>query len=114
MPNFNQCLLIGHLTKDPEVRFTPSGKAVLNCGIAVNDNWKDANGEKQESVCFLDFTIWGTAGETFAQFTQKGSAVMLCGRLKMEMWMKDDEQRSKIIVIVDTFQFLSRKEENKK
>ena len=113
MPTLNKVLLIGNLTRDPELRYTPKGTAVLNGGIAMNQKWKDEHGEKKESVTFVDFTCWSKPAETFAQYTRKGSMVCLEGRLQLETWEKDDEKRSKLILIVEQFQFLDRKPEEK-
>lgn len=113
MPRLNQVFLMGNLTRDPKLTFTPKGTAVCECGIAVNESWTGENGEKKESVCFVDFQLWSTAAETFAQHMAKGSTVMLQGRLKFEQWQKDGENRSKLIVTVESFQFLDRKPEGK-
>lgn len=114
MPNLNKLFLIGNLTRDPELRYTPKGTAVVNCGIAVNEKWTDADGEKHESATFVDFTVWGKPAETFAQYTRQGSTVQLTGRLKFEAWEQDGSKRSKLIAVVEEFQFLDRKPESTK
>lgn len=111
MPAFNQLTLIGNLTRDAELRFTQSGKAVCNGGVATNRKWKSESGETKEDVCFLDFTVWGMAAETFAKFTRKGSAVFLQGNLKQETWDDHGDKRTKLFLNVETFQFLDRKDE---
>lgn len=113
MPNYNQLMLIGNITKKPELRYTTTGKAVCNSSIAVNERWTAEDGEKQERVCFLDFTVWGRGAETFCQYTGKGSGVMLAGRLTMEQWDDSGTTRTKHFLTVDTFQFLDRKPEEK-
>jgi single-strand DNA-binding protein len=112
MANFNQVILVGNLTKKPELRFTPKGKAVLNGGIAVNEHWTDDAGQKKERVTFIDFTIWDRAAETFAQYTDKGSPVFLSGRLQLDSWDDAGTTRYKHTVTVDTFQFLGSKQES--
>jgi single-strand DNA-binding protein len=109
MPKLNQLFLIGNLTRDPEMRYTAKGTPVVNCGIAVNEKWTADNGEKKEEVCFVDFTLWGPPTEPFVKFSRKGSTMMLQGRLKYEKWQKDDETRSKLVLVVEAFQFLDRK-----
>jgi single-strand DNA-binding protein len=113
MASFNQIILVGNLTRDPELRFTQTGKPVLNGGIAVNEHWTADGGEKKERVTFIDFTIWDRAAETFAQFTKKGSSVFLSGRLQLDSWDDAGTTRYKHTVTVEQFQFLDRKPEDK-
>jgi len=110
MASFNQVILVGNLTRDPELRYTPKGKPVLNGGIAINEHWTSEGGEKKERVTFVDFTIWDRPAETFAQFTAKGSPVFLCGRLQLDSWDDAGTTRYKHTVTVDTFQFLGGKQ----
>ncbi|HWC60862.1 MAG TPA: single-stranded DNA-binding protein [Verrucomicrobiae bacterium] len=112
MPSFNQIILVGNLTRDPELRYTPKGKAVLNGGIAVNEHWTTETGEKKERVTFVDFTIWDRAAETFAQQTAKGAPIFLCGRLQLDSWDDAGTTRHKHTVTVETFQFLGGKPES--
>src|SRR5260370_15201212 len=114
MPNFNQLILIGNLTRDPELRYTKNGTAVGNGGVAVNEKWTDDAGQKQERVCFMDFTAWKKSAEALAKYTSKGSAVMLCGRLTMDTYAKDDEKRTKHFLTFETFQFLDHKPSEEK
>lgn len=110
MPNFNQVIMMGHLVRDPELKYVSNNKPLCTGGIATSEKWRTEGGETKESVCFLDFTIWGKAAETFQKYTAKGAAVMLVGRLKFEQW--DDKQsgqkRSKHVLNVDEFQFLGK------
>lgn len=112
MPNFNQFIGMGHLTRDPELRYTPKGTAICGCGIAINRNWKSEGGEQQTEVLFLDLTAWGRRGEVFSQYLKKGSAVHIQGYLKLDQW--EDRQtgakRSKISCTVENFQFLDGKD----
>lgn len=108
MPNFNQVTFIGHLTRDPELKFLPSNMALCTGGIAASEKYTTKSGEKKEDTCFIDFAVWGKQGETFKQYMAKGRAVMLIGRLKLETW--DDKasgaKRSKHTINVDRFVFL--------
>lgn len=115
MANFNQIILVGNMTRDPEMRYTPQGTAICQGGIAVNRKWNDSqSGEQREEVMFIDFTVWSKAAENFSQYVRKGHLVMITGRLKLESW--EDKQtgarRSKHIVQVDSFQFLPNKDRN--
>lgn len=94
MPSLNQIQLIGHLTRDPEKRFTPSGTAVTKFGLAVNRSWKKGD-EWQEEVCFIDVTAWGKTGEWAAENLRKGSEAAVFGYLKHETWEKDGQRQSK-------------------
>lgn len=108
MASFNRVVLAGHMTRDIEIRFTPKGTAVGQSGLAINRKWKTESGEEREEVTFVDFSAWGRSAETLAQYTKKGSALLIEGRLKLDQW--DDKQtgqkRSKLSVVVESFQFL--------
>lgn len=105
---FNKVILMGNLTRDPEVRTTPSGQSVANFSLAVNRTWRDANGQNQEAVSYIDCVAWGKAGEIIAQYMQKGRALLVSGRLDQRSW--DDKEtggkRSKIEVVVEDFNFV--------
>lgn len=108
MSSFNKVILMGNLTRDVEIRHTPSNTAVGNFGIAVNRKYKTQSGEQREDVAFIDCEAWGRTAETIAQYMNKGSSILIEGRLKMEQW--DDKngggKRSKIVVVVENFQFV--------
>lgn len=108
MASLNKVLLIGNLTRDVEVRYTPAGKAVGSTGLAVNRQWTNDAGQKQEETTFVDLTIWGKTAETAAQYVGKGSQVHVEGRLKLEEWQdkQTGEKRSKMIVVADGLLFL--------
>lgn len=116
MPNYNQIILIGNLTRDVEVKYTPTGEPVGDTGIAVNRKWRNKKDEDCEDVMFIDLTFFGRTAETAGQYLKKGSAVMIEGRLKLEQW--DDKQsgakRSKHKVVVNTMQFLDGKPQDEK
>lgn len=108
MPNFNKVLLMGNLTRDPELRFTPSGAAVCSFGLAVNRKYKQGDDWKDE-VCFVDITVWGKQGENCAQYLHKGSSAFIDGRLHFQSWETDGGQkRNKLEVVANTVQFLGR------
>jgi len=104
---FNKVILLGNLTRDPELRTTPNGNNVCSFGLAVNRSWRNAQGETQESVDFFDCVAWGKAGEIIAQYTQKGRALLVSGRLQNRSWEQDGQKRSKVEVIVEDFNFIS-------
>lgn len=107
MPNHNRVTLIGHLTRDLEVRSIPSGTSVANFGLAINRKWKTQAGEQQEEVTFVDCEAWGKQADTLSQYVGKGDPLMVEGRLKLDQWeSKEGEKRSKLKVVVEQFQFL--------
>lgn len=108
----NKVHLLGNLTRDPEVRYTPNGTAVTDASIAVNRTWKNKDGEKQEEVSFIDLQIWNGRGEAFAQHNAKGDPVIIHGRLQQQRWedKTDGTNRSKLVVQVEDWEFVpSRK-----
>ena len=107
MANLNKVMLIGRLTRDPETRRTAGGNSVTNFGLAVNRTYrKKDSDEKVEETTFVDVEAWGTAGETFARYMKKGSAAYVEGRLKMDSWEKDGQKRTKLLIVMEEFQFL--------
>lgn len=108
MKGFNKVVLMGNLTRDPETRTTSGGQSVTRFGLAVNRTWRNANGEQQEAVSFIDCVAWGKPGEIIAQYLQKGRAVLVSGRLDQSSW-EDKEtggKRSKVEVVVEDFNFV--------
>lgn len=108
MASFNQCVLAGNITKDIELRHIPSGTAVCDISIAMNDKVKK-NDEWIEETTFVDLTLWGRTAEVAAEYLSKGSNILVSGRLKQEVWEKDGEKRYKMKVIVDSMQMLGSK-----
>jgi single-strand DNA-binding protein len=105
--SFNRIILVGNLTRDPQLSYTPANTAVCKFGIATNHKWKDRDGNAREEVCFVDCTSFGKAGETFNQYMTKGRSVLVEGRLKLDQWTTPEgDKRSKHEVIVDNFTFL--------
>lgn len=104
----NKVLIIGNLTRDPEKRYTPSGSAVSEITVAVNRKYKSSGGEMRDEVCFVPVTLWGKTAENAVEFLSKGSQVLVEGRLKLDQWEKDGAKKSKMTVVCESMQFLSR------
>ena len=108
MASFNKVILLGNLTRDPEVRYTPKGTAVTDLGLAVNRTYTADNGEKREEVTFVDVTFWGRTAEVAGEYLKKGRPVFIEGRLQLDSW--DDKQsgqkRTKLKVIGENMQML--------
>jgi single-strand DNA-binding protein len=108
MASFNKVILLGNLTRDPEVRYTPKGSAVCDLGMAVNRAYTLDNGEKREEVTYVDVTLWARLAEIAGEYLKKGRPVFIEGRLQLDTW--DDKQsgqkRSKLRVIGETMQLL--------
>ena len=113
MPNYNKVILMGNLTRDPEVRYTSSGTAIAKLGIAINRYWSNKDGQKQEETTFVDVDAFGRQAETIGQYLKKGRPIMVEGRLKLDQW--DDKQtgqkRSKLGVVLDRFEFIDSRGE---
>lgn len=103
---FNKVILLGNLTRDPELRTTPSGQNVCSFSLAVNRTWRNSDGEQQEAVDFIDCNAWGKAGEIIEQYMQKGRAILVSGRLQQRSWEQDGQKRSKVEVVVEDFNFV--------
>src|SRR3954464_7088053 len=112
MASFNRVILVGNLTRDPELRYTPSGMAVTDIGLAVNDKRKNQSGEWVEETTFVDITLWGRTAEICSEYCTKGSSLLIEGRLKLDSW--DDKQsgqkRSKLKVVGETMQLLGSRQ----
>jgi single-strand DNA-binding protein len=101
MASFSRVVLVGNLTRAPELRHIPSGLAVTDSGIAINERRKLASGEWAEEVTFVDITLWGRQAEIACEYTTKGSQVLVEGRLKQDSWESEGQKRSKLKVIGD-------------
>lgn len=107
MANYNKVILIGNLTRDPQLRYTPSQAAVCDFGIAVNRQWTGQDGQQRKEVCFVDCTAWGRQAETIQKYMNKGRPIFIEGRLTWHQWDgPDGKKRSKLEVTVERFQFL--------
>ena len=108
MASYNRCVLIGNVTRDPELKHIPSGLAVVDLGLAINHRRKQGD-EWVEEVDFIDVTLFGRTAEIVAEYCTKGSPLFVEGRLKLEQWEKDGEKRSKLKVIGENIQLLGSK-----
>ena len=109
MVGLNKVFLMGNLTRDPELRYTPSGTAVATLGLAVNREYRDKNGEIQKEVCYIDVDVWARQAELCSEHLHKGSPVHVEGRLQYDTWENPEgERRSKHKVRADRVQFLAR------
>jgi single-strand DNA-binding protein len=108
MANFNKVILIGNLTRDPQLSYLPSQTAVVDFGLATNRKWKAQDGQQREEVCFVDCRTFGKPAETINKYCKKGRPLMVEGRLTYDSWTgKDGVKKSKLRVTVETFQFIS-------
>ena len=107
MASYNRVILMGNLTRDPQLRYLPNNTAVCEFGLATNRRYRDRDGNQKEEVCFVDVTAWGRSAETINQYMTKGRGILIEGRLKLDQWTNQEgEKRSKLTVVADTFQFV--------
>ncbi len=106
MASFNRVVLLGNLTRDIELRFTPGGTPVTEVGLAVNDRRKNQAGEWVDEATFVDITLWGRTAEVASEYLGKGSQVLIEGRLKLDTWETDGQKRSKLRVVGERMQML--------
>ena len=113
MASYNKVILMGNLTRDPELRYLPSGAAVANFGLAMNETYTDRQtGEKREEVCFVDVEAWGRQAEIANEYLQKGSSVFIDGSLRFDSWEADDgTKRSRLKVRAFRFQFIGGRQD---
>jgi single-strand DNA-binding protein len=111
MANFNKVILAGNLTRDPELRYTPKGMAVVKMGMAINRTWKSESGETKEEVTFVDVDAWGRQAEVIAQYMRKGRPILIEGRLKLDTWEDKNthQKQSKLKVTLESFSFIDSK-----
>ena len=109
--NFNKVFLMGNLTRDIELKHTPSDQSVATIGIAVNRRYTTKDGEKREDTTVVDCEAWGRTAEVMSQYLSKGSPVFIEGRLKLDQWddRETGKKRSKLLVVIETFQFVDSK-----
>jgi single-strand DNA-binding protein len=112
MASFNKVILMGNLTRDPELRVTPKGTAVCQIGIAVNQTYKDKDGNTKDETTFVDVDVFGRQAEVIAKYMTKGRPILIEGRLKLDSWeSKEGEKRSKLKVVLENFQFVGSRGE---
>lgn len=104
--SFNQVVLMGNLTRDPELRTTPNGQSVCGFSLALNRSYKTADGEWQEVTDFIDIVAWGSLGERVAQYLTKGRPALVSGRLQSRSWEQDGQKRNKVEVVAQDVTFL--------
>lgn len=108
MASYNKVILMGNLTRDPEVRYSQGGTAIVKLGLAVNRRYQDAEGNWQEQPTFVDVTMFGKRGEAFARFHEKGKPAFVEGHLRLDTWedKNDGGKRSKLYVVADNWEFV--------
>lgn len=107
--DFNQAIILGNLTRDPELRYTPNGQAVASFAVATNRQWMDTQGEKKEDVEYHDVVVWGKLAEIVNQYLKKGRKVMIVGRLQTRTWeAQDGTKRSKTEIVATDVNFVDR------
>jgi single-strand DNA-binding protein len=113
--SFNQVTLLGNITREVDVRYTPQGTAIADIGLAINRSWKNDRGEKQEETTFVDVTLWAKVAEVAAEYCHKGDPLFVSGRLHLDTW--DDKQtgqrRTKLKVIGETIQLLGTRQQTR-
>jgi single-strand DNA-binding protein len=113
MASLNKVLLIGNLTRDPDVRVMSNGRPVCNFGLALNRSYKDSEGNRKEEVTFVDVECFGPRAEAVGRFFTKGRAIFVEGRLKLDQWeSKEGEKRSALRVVLDNFEFVDSKQDS--
>jgi len=108
--SFNQVILMGNLTRDPELKAIPSGQSVVSFSLALNRSFKDQSGEWKEATDYVDVTAWGPLAERVAQYCQKGKQVLVNGRIQSRSWEQDGQKRSKVEVLAQDVTFLGSKD----
>jgi single-strand DNA-binding protein len=103
--SFNQAIVLGNLTRDPELRTTPSGQSVASFAVATSRSWVDGSGERKEAVEYHEIVAWGKLGELAAQYLSKGRKVMVIGRLQTQSWEKDGVKRQRTEIVASDVNF---------
>ena len=113
MPDLNKVILLGRLTKTPQLRYTPAGSAVVDLGIATSRKWKTGPGELKHETTYSQVTMWGKQAETIAKYLDRGDSIFIEGRLHLEKWKgPDGGRRQKLKVMGESFQFVSTKQQD--
>ena len=108
MANLNKVMMIGRLTRDPELRTLPSGQKKAELRLATSREWKDKSGEKQKDVCYVDIVVWGRQAEIVKSYLSKGRQIYVEGRLDFQEWERDGQRRSKHQIVASDIKFLDR------
>lgn len=112
MANLNKVFIIGNVTRDPEMRYTPKGTAVTEIDVAVNRTWTGEDGQKNEEVTFISVTFWARLAEIAQQYLKKGSPLFVEGRLQLDSWEKDGKKYSKLKVVGENLQLLGSRQDS--
>ena len=110
MANYNKVILMGNLTRDPEMRVTTGGLSICKLGLAVNRVYSTKEGERREETTFVDIDAFGKQAEVISKYMRKGRPLMVEGRLKLDQWESDGQKRSKLAVVLESFQFIDGRE----
>jgi single-strand DNA-binding protein len=111
MASFNKVILMGNLTRDPQLKYLPNNTAVCDFGLATNRRFKDKDGNQREDVCYVDISAFGRQAEVINQYMTKGKPILIEGRLKFDSWTgQDGQKRSRLAVVVENFQFVGARE----
>lgn len=111
MPNLNKVMLMGNLTRDPQLSYLPSQTAVCEISIAINRRWMGQDGQQKEEVTFVECSMFGKRGEVLAKYLKKGQPIFVEGRLKLDQWeAQDGTKRSKLRVVLENFEFISARQ----
>lgn len=111
MASFNKVILLGNLTRDPELRQSPGGMAICKFSLAVNRQYTKADGTPVEEVTYVDLDSFGKQAEIIARYCTKGRPLLVEGRLRLDQWERDGEKRSRMVVVVETFQFVGSRDQ---
>lgn len=112
MASFNKVILMGNLTRDPELRVTPNGNSICKLGLATSRVYSTRDGERREETTFVDIDAFGKQAEVISKYMRKGRPIMIEGRLKLDQWESDGQKRSKLSVVLENFQFLGSRDDN--
>lgn len=114
MASFNKVILMGNLTRDPELRQTQSGASVLGAGLAVNESYTAQDGSRRDNTTFVELSAFGKTAENIARFFRKGDPILIDGRLRQESWTdkQSGQARSKIVAVVERFEFVKSREQS--
>ncbi len=112
MASFNKVILIGNLTRDPELRVTANGNSICKLGLAVNRAYMTKEGERREETTFIDIDAFGKQAEVISKYMRKGRGLMVEGRLKLDQWEQEGQKRSKLCVVLESFQFLGGRDDS--
>ena len=112
MASFNKVILMGNLTRDPELRVTANGNSICKLGLATSRVYSTKDGERREETTFVDIDAFGKQAEVINKYMRKGRPIMVEGRLKLDQWESDGQKRSKLSVVLENFQFLGSREDN--